>query len=299
MSNYLGFDIGGTNIKYGILNEKGEVLKFDKFETIHEKENLYKRFKQVVEDHSDFNIEGVAVSVPGFVDSTGYLRTAGAIFSLYRTNLKEDLEKELGVKVLVENDANCATLAENWLGSGKSNKDFILLTVGTGIGGGVIINNSLVRGKNFRCGEFGYMAIDPIIKGDTKSASLSKVAAMPSLYNYYFVQTTKRLEDGKKIFKLYQEGDVSAKFAVQRFVHELGVALFNLMMCLDPEKILLGGAISENQLFIDLVRNEVKEILEGHPELEDDTPVQIDAAKFLNQSGVIGAVSLFLNEGNK
>ena len=296
MSNYLGFDIGGTNIKYGVLNEQGKILKFSKFETVDDKEEIYKQFKKVLDENAELNIQGVAVSVPGFVDSVGYLRTAGAIFSLYRTNLKDELEKELGVKVLVENDANCATLAENWIGIGKLNKNFILLTVGTGIGGGVVINNSLVRGKNFRCGEFGYMAIDPVIKGDTKSASLSKVAAMPSLYNYYFVQTTKRLEDGKRIFQLYQAGDKSAKFAVRRFVHELGIAVFNLMMCFDPEKIILGGAVSENQLFIDLVRTEVKELLEGHSELEDDTPVQIDAAKFLNQSGVIGAVSLFINK---
>lgn len=291
MKYYVGIDIGGTTIKYGLVDEKGTVIENDLIKTIDDKKTILELiYNLVLKYQKKYDVSAVGVSVPGFVTRNGFLKTAGAIKSLYKINLKEELEEKLSLLVYVENDANSAALAENWVGKGNSVKDFVFISVGTGIGGAIIVDNSLLKGYMDRAGEFGFMIINPVIQDDTKSPSLSKVGAIPSLLDYYFIQTNSRVSDAKAIFELVEKGDEFAIAAINRFTFELAIGLYNLTICLDPQVLVIGGAISENKIFINKLQDQLLSLMNGHNEMRDEPIPQIVAAKHLNLSGIIGSV---------
>lgn len=295
MTNYLGIDIGGTQVKYGIVNELGKVLVFNKFDTIFDKEEICTKIASIVDENLSYDLHGIGISIPGFVRPDGFLRTAGAIHSLSGVNIKDELQRKISIPILVENDANCAALAENKFGVGKDISNFILVTVGTGIGGGIIFNNHLVRGHNDRAGEFSFMITNPTANQNTKMPIFSSVDGMPRLYEYYYSQTKQRLEDGKEIFRQAKEGNQGAQIAINQFVYELGMLLYNLTMSIDPEAIIIGGAISNNELFIELLKEKTLQLFYNYSGLLEEENIfpMIEPAMFLNQSGVIGAVGQF------
>lgn len=299
MNNYLSFDIGGTNVKYGILNEKGEILFKDKFPTNHSKDGFLSEIVEITENcKKKFDIKAVAMSMPGVIDTKhGHLVTAGALMELYDFPIKAELESRIKLPVSVENDVNCVALAEKWIGKGKDSKNFICLAIGTGIGGAIIINDRLYTGHRFAAGEFGFMLPKGIQGENSRLSTLS----LTSSVEHGIIQAYKRATgdtevNGEIIFDRYKAKDSVAVEVFDNFYTNLAVGLFNLSFALDPEKILIGGAISGNQEVIEEINNYVLKIKNSNEDLKNLTMPVIEACQFNNDSGIIGALYNYLSE---
>ena len=159
----VGIDIGGTMIKYGLISLTGEILASGEISTEADKgvENLFNKLVTIVESYSKEEILGIAVSGTGQIDgSIGKVVGGNDIIPGWiGTNLVERLENKFSLPAVLENDVNCAALGEKWLGAGRGEKDFICITIGTGIGGGVVLNNEILRGDTCVAAEFGHIQI--------------------------------------------------------------------------------------------------------------------------------------------
>ena len=160
--NYLCIDIGGTSIKYALFNEKGEkTTKVLKTPTIKDEvsNQILPTILQLVGEYRS-EINGVAISSAGVVDSEGSIAYAGYTIPGYTgTKIKKEVEEMYKIRCEVENDVNCACLGEVWKGSAQNASSVVMLTVGTGVGGAVYLNNHLWTGINYTAGEIGYMYI--------------------------------------------------------------------------------------------------------------------------------------------
>ena len=157
---YIVLDVGGSAIKYGLLNQDGEVLERGNIVTDNEDINKFIfDIKDIIEKYSNHeNIKGLACSFPGAVNpKTGFIEGISAVPCIHNVNMKKILSEATGLEVSMENDANCSALAEGWIGTAKDVDNFVSIVLGTGIGGAVVINKRILRGKNLHGGEFGFM----------------------------------------------------------------------------------------------------------------------------------------------
>lgn len=292
MKKYVGIDIGGTDIKYGLVNADGSIMDKNKRATNSSGEEILSAIKDIVSGYQvEFDVAAVGVSVPGIVQEDGYLITGGAIHDFYEYPLKAKLETLLNLPVTVENDGNCAALAEKWLGAGKDAHNFLTVVVGTGIGGGFILNDELFRGATSTAGELGFMIIEPIKEDDVRMATLSLTASVQCglVDKYATGNAPAEALNGKKIFTLASKGDMKAKEVIEQFYNRLAKGLFNVAVTFDPEVILIGGGISTNTIFIDELNQRVAELKANHRDMKNIHLAPIHACAFLNDAGLIGA----------
>lgn len=292
MKRYLGIDVGGTKIKYGVFKENGEELTTGLVDT--ERNDLNKFINTIVEIKNKYDyLDGVGVSLPCVLNSdTGEILEAGNITALEGINIKNILQEKLGLKVEIENDANCVALAEKWIGNGKDNSNFICVTIGTGIGGAIIINDKIYKGNNFVAGEFGFMVIN-----NPKDGGLEKdyghLAATTSLVE--LVKETKKEEkeeiNGHYIFNKISSGDLDVIKDYNKWLTSLAVGIRNLCFILDPEKVLIGGGVSAQEKMISDLSNKMNEIMP-----EEYNLWSIESCKYFNQSGMLGAIYNFIDK---
>ncbi|MGL6115322.1 MAG: ROK family protein [Cetobacterium sp.] len=291
---YLSFDVGGTYIKYSLIDTNGNILKNDKYITITNREEFLNKIEDIVKENSE-KIEGLAFSMPGVIDvDKGYMITGGALYELYDYNFKEELEKRIKIPVEIENDVNCVALAEKWLGNAKENKNFICLTIGTGVGGALFINDKIIRGAKYSAGEFGFM-ITERLKNIADSTLSMRGSVRGGLIKSYAKKVNQNWEelDGKKIFEYAENGDEIAIETINEFYTNIAYSIFNLIVSLNPEKILVGGEISVRKDFIEKIKEKLEEIKSEIVDLKNlEFPV-IERCKFLNDSGKIGALYNF------
>lgn len=298
MKNYLGIDIGGTYIKYSLYNEHGTEVERGKDYIKTPKYDLSKLIKIIKFIVNEFErIDGIGLSLPGCIDSeNGYIKDGGSIRALDRLNIKDILINELGINVEVENDANCALLAEKWIGNAMECENFICITIGTGIGGALYINNKLVKGNNYFSGEFGYMIIDNLydkyrlktLNRDTSTITLIKEIADKKRINY------KNL-DGIDVFNMIKNKDEEVLNIYRRWIRRLAICIYNIGFVIDPEVILIGGGISNEPKFINDIKLELNKL---SIELIKETgrfnslvnKWNVGVCKYKNDSGKIGAV---------
>ncbi len=291
---YLSFDVGGTNIKYSLIDTNGNILKSGKYTTITNREEFLNKIEDIVKENSE-KIEGLAFSMPGVIDvDKGHMITGGALYELYDYNFKEELEKRIKIPVEIENDVNCVALAEKWLGNAKENKNFICLTIGTGVGGALFINDKIVRGAKYSAGEFGFM-ITERLKNIADSTLSMRGSVRGGLIKSYAKKVNQNWEelDGKKIFEYAENGDKIAIETINEFYTNIAYSIFNLIVSLNPEKILVGGEISVRTDFIEKIKEKLEELKSEIVDLKNlEFPV-IERCKFLNDSGKIGALYNF------
>lgn len=291
---YLSFDVGGTNIKYSLIDTNGNILKSDKYTTITNREEFLNKIEDIVKENSE-KIDGLAFSMPGVIDvDRGYMITGGALYELYDYNFKEELEKRIKIPVEIENDVNCVALAEKWLGNAKENKNFICLTIGTGVGGALFINDKIVRGTKYSAGEFGFMITERLknIADSTLSMRGSVRGGLIKSYANKINQNWEEL-DGKKIFEYAENGDKIAIETIDEFYTNIAYSIFNLIVSLNPEKVLIGGEISVREDFIEKVKEKLEKLKSEIVDLKNLEFPTIERCKFLNDSGKIGALYNF------
>ncbi|AYY10489.1 ROK family protein [Enterococcus sp. FDAARGOS_553] len=177
---YLGIDIGGTTIKYGFIDDKGQVYCKQSIKTIDNRHQFLVNLQTIIEESQRQEpIEGIGISAPGIIDQHGTMITAGAIKSIYGVRLKQELQKITKVPIVIENDANAAAIAEQWIGHAQGIPNYICMVLGTGIGGGIIYQNELIKGAHGMAGEFGWMVIKEINESvDIEAMSLNQRAAV-------------------------------------------------------------------------------------------------------------------------
>lgn len=292
MKHYAVLDVGGGSIKHSVMDENAETLQSGNTLTPMQGTNAtFVILKDIIREYQkEFNLYGVALSVPGAVDIvSGYVYYAGAVTDLMGKNLKEELN-DLGLPIELDNDVNCITLAEKWMGSAVACENFVCIAAGTGIGGGIFINGKLYRGRLGMAGEFGLMALrfDDQLETVMQRGSFSSLGSTRALVE----DASKRmgsLVTGEEIFKLADQGNVDALAALESFYDALAIGTANLIHILAPEKILIGGGVSVQSVVVKEVRNRIARIRKSALDI-----TEVNACHFKNEAGKVGALYHFL-----
>jgi len=295
---YICIDIGGTSIKYGVLSEKGEIFIDGTVSTkVTEKENFIlsdvkKLVRNILDEYRNYEIKGICVSTAGVVNpEKGEIAYAGPTIPKYTgTKIKEELEKEFSISCEVENDVNCAGLGEYWKGAGKGSKSMVCLTIGTGIGGSVILDGKLLNGIGYTAGEIGYM--------DVNGSYIQNIAS--SRYLVEKVQKEKEEKEGitdaitgVDIFELAKKGDEICIAGINEIISNLAVGVRNIIYLLNPEVIVIGGGITAQKEYLEeKIRKEVNDGMIS----DMFRKTRIELAQQGNQAGLLGALYNFLNK---
>lgn len=291
--SYVCFDIGGTAIKYVLIEESGEIVSRGSSPTNQTSTEEFVQFlvQKVKRYEKTHIIEGIGISVPGIVEKeTGRSITAGAITHLYGRNIKEILNSYFSYPVHVENDARCALKAELSRGSAQGLDDVLLMTIGTGIGGAVAYDGRIIYGKNYKTGEFGMMRLEA---SEHPSQTMHEVASTSALikgYKKLKQMDTTVLVDAKAIFS-EMSTDKEVAEVVDKWLDYLTAGIFNVAASFNPERIVIGGGISANPILLPMIKRKL--ILNPHWE---DYQTQVATATFKNDAGVMGALAFLLEK---
>lgn len=313
----IGVDIGGTNVKIALVDQKGAIVYSNSVPTRAEmgyeytvkniKETIYTSMKE--SDVTIDSIGGIGFGLPGQINSeAGVVRLLPNIPGWVNVPLGQIIEDEFKVKCKIDNDVRVATLGEFTYGAGQGCKNLVCITVGTGVGSGIIVNGQLVRGASMSAGEIGHMILqahEGPICGCGNTGCLEAFASGPSI-----VQLAKKylsggksakfeeLANGREItpFMVYEaamQGDAVAKRIFAIVGEWLGIALTSVVNLLNPEKIIIGGGVSQaGNFLIDPIR---KTINERAIKVSADA-VEVVTAKLGERAGVIGASLLIDNK---
>ena len=249
-------------------------------------------------------IEGIGIGVPGPVEESGEIACA---VNLHwgRKNIEKELEEMTGLQVKAGNDANVAALGEMWKGGGQGAKNLILVTLGTGVGGGIIINEKIVTGAHGAGGEIGHAPVNPEEKVPCNCGNKGRLEQYASATGIARL-ARKALDEAnspsalrkhpdvtaKDVFDAYKEGDELAEEVVEKFSEYMGRALAAFTCVTDPDVIVLGGGVSKaGQPLIDCVKKYYRNY--AFPTCKE-TPIRL--ATLGNDAGVYGAAKLVLNK---
>ena len=288
----LAFDIGGSSVKYAVVDEAGKILEKSKKPTPDTRDGFFALAGNIhAAFASNYDITGAGFSFPGAVDdASGVIGGSSAIDYIHDFPMRQQLEELLHLPVAMENDANCAALGESWCGAGKAYGDMAFLVIGTGVGGAVVKEGRIHHGKHLHGGEFGYMVLDGThtILSQTGSTRVlaERVADAKGL--------PREEMDGLKAFALADEGDADAQKAVEAMYESLAVAIYNLQYSLDPEIFVLGGAVSERPGFAKAIEKHIDAILRD-VEVARIRPVVV-AAEHGNDANLLGAARTVLDK---
>ncbi|HHT55191.1 MAG TPA: ROK family protein [Acholeplasma sp.] len=289
MKNYLTIDIGGTDIKYGVITNKRELIfkgitptntHLGAMSVIEKIKNIFKEL------NPKYNFEGISISTTGVIDDeTNSLLAPPSIPDWNTINFRRDLA-DLNMKISVENDVNSMALCEQSLIEGSENmKSLFAMTIGTGIGGSIFINGKMHKGHGFSAGECGKMIVNS--NGDT----FESVAATSALVRMA-KEVYPDIDNGIDVFNLFDQGDKKIIDVVNTFYRRLASGMANLIYILNPDHIIIGGGITNRgQRFLDELNAHIEEVLEPYF-LKSYT---MSIAKNKNDAGMIGAFINFEN----
>lgn len=291
---YLSIDVGGTFTKYALMDEECHFYEKEKIPT--KKESLEEFVTMLVSLYQKYegSVSGIAICAPGMIDSeTGFMYNGGSIFCIKNINLVEILEKRCKVPVTVENDARCAALAELWKGSLCDCENALALIIGTAVGGAVIVDRKVLRGKHFIAGEFSYIFTDES-RWQERSQFLAENGGVPGLIKLFSAETGIAEEDvtGEIIFSRANQGDAVALKCLRKFCRHLSIQISNYQFVVDSEKIAIGGGISVQPIFIEMIKEELRNLNKVFP---NTMPIpDVVPCKFFNDSNLIGALYVHL-----
>lgn len=314
MAKYIyGIDIGGTTVKMGLFDEKGDML--EKWEIVTRKENngeniLPDIVKSIKEKNSEKSIEtddilGIGMGVPGPITEDGrVLKCANLGWGIF--SVADEMSKLTGVKkVKVGNDANVAALGEQWRGGGRGFDNIVMVTLGTGVGGGIIMNGKILTGENGAAGEIGHITVNPketLTCGCGCKGCLEQYSSATGVIRL----VKERLEasdkpselrkfaddqiGGKEVFDAYKAGDELAAEAVDEFAAYLGMGLGNVASVVDTQAFVIGGGLSKNgPIVIELIKKQYeKNVMFALKNTE------FRLAELGNDAGMYGAVRMVI-----
>ncbi|WP_173303707.1 ROK family protein [Streptococcus sp. 1290] len=288
----IGIDIVGTTIKADLYDDFGTSLnQFKEIETIIDYDlgtnQILNQVCDLIGEYIlNYSIDGVGISTAGVVNAnTGEIIYAGYTIPGYiGVNFTSEIEKRFGLSTFVENDVNCAALGELWKGQAKDKKNVVMVTIGTGIGGSIIVNGQIVNGFNYTAGEVGYI---PVGNSDWQSK-----ASTTALIHLYQKKSLKTNQTGRTFFTDLSSGDKIAKETFEIFVENLTKGLLTISYLLNPEILILGGGILAKK---DILLPEIQSSLAKNAMDNRFLPKNVVAATLGNEAGRIGAVKNFLD----
>ncbi len=311
----IGVDVGGTNLVAGLVNDKFELI--DKVDTptlaarpdTELVEDIIMLCKKLMQKHelTDRDIQSIGIGIPGCRDDENGIVLYCANINFNNTPIVSMIQKEIDVPVYLGNDADCAALGEAYAGATKGVDKSIMITIGTGIGGGIIINKKIYSGFNFCGGELGHMVIayggeqcgcgrkgcweaygsaTALIK-QTKAA----IELNPDSQIAKMVDGDLSKVNGKTAFDAMRAGCPVGKDVVDKYIAYFSAGIINIINIFQPEKIVIGGGVSkEGQSLIDAVMKHVS--VERYGAKNDLPKTTIHTAVLGNDAGVIGAAAL-------
>ena len=303
----IGLDLGGSSVKYALASISGKIITSGKrnIDSTAQKDEILDELSDVIRvlmeqaKESDISVEVVGIGTPGNVNiETGYLMGATPNFKHWREiNISQSLQKHFAVPVFADNDANVMALGEARLGAGKGYKNIICVTVGTGIGGGFIINGDLYRGSAYAGGEFGHSLVkaDGLTCNCGANGCLEVYASATAMIREYKKEVNdsnngagNRDIDVAQLFELYECRDNAAIKSIDSAIYYLGRGIAASINLFNPEIVVIGGGVAEaGSIFIDKVRAVAFKYAMPIP-CEN---VKIVAAQLGNNAGFLGAIS--------
>lgn len=290
-----GIDIGGTKIRFGIVSELGEVLADW---TIPTKIPLYPYLEeQILRIKKEFpDLTGIGIGTRGMVDAeTGIITFEKELEGWQGTAIKSQLETATGLRVEVNNDANCAALAEVQLGAAKGFRRVACLTVGTGLGGGFVFDGRIMNGSNGGAGEVGHMILYPngLLCGCGRKGCSEQYVSGTALRRLIREENVIDPETGdlaipQNLFRLAVDGVASAISVRERFLSDFAIVISSLQAVLDMECVVIGGGVSDSaDDWWDLLLERVEPL-----KLK---PFEMRRAVFGNEAGMLGAAMLIID----
>lgn len=311
MRTAIGVDLGGSHVTAAVVTEDGHILRQ------HEEDLEDLRFEAVIPALDTTigaalkdaeNVVGIGIGSPGNIDAASGAVLYSPNFGWENIPLGPTLRTKFPVPVYVANDARCATLGEYSFGTGKETKDFVLLTLGTGIGGGIVAHGELLLGNRWGAGEIGHHQIRPsdgFVCGCGKIGCFEAQASGTGLIRHAFavapsfprsalLDVARDKLSSKKIRRAAQAGDGHAVAAWKNFVSDLAIGLANVIAFVNPELIALGGGVSTaGDFMLDAVRPRVDELTTMVPK----GTTRIEVASLGNDAGQVGAATMAFRGG--
>ena len=288
------FDVGGTAIKYSVMDDG---LAREKSGEVPTPQDTQQHFFEVLHDiyrpHAH-EVVGIAMSLPGFIDSEAGRCNGGGWMKYNRgKSIAPELSALCGCPVRIANDGKCAALAEVKHGSLKGCQNAGVFIIGSGVGGGLVINGEIVQGKHFTAGEFSFVGIG------TGSLMTQRCSTTALLMDY-----RKRKEipedghvDGKLLFERLHSGEPEARAAVENLSHEIAGEVVNLTVLLDLERVAIGGGISRQPVLVESVRNALDELYarESGPGSFGFQKAEVVPCAFGSEANQVGAYLFYRN----
>ena len=314
----LAVDLGGTNVRVATVNPQGRILDKLSFPTM-----VFRGRERVVEDiltrvqgflqrfpRGEFELIGGGFGIPGAIELDRGIVSQSPNFPGWEDfDIRSRLQKGLHMPIFIENDANAFSLGEGWLGAAEDVKDFCCLTLGTGVGGGIVLNGDIWHGIEGKAGEIGHMVIDvdgpPCQCGNRgclevfASGSAIKRMAIEAIEGDERTDLVDRCGGeikgitAKTVYESARDGDRLSRGVFQRMGMYLGVGLTNLVNLLNVELVVIGGRVSEAwDLFIEPVRGELEKRTLGSM----GKGVRVERARCGDDAGIFGAAYLVKRE---
>lgn len=309
---YIGIDLGGTNISTGIVDENGNILVKASTPTMNGRnsedilEDMAEISKKLMKELNvtEKDIEAIGVGLPGLIDKKKGVSIYANNLNFNNINIVEEMQKRIDVPCYIENDANCAAIGENVCGVAYGSKNLIYITIGTGLGAGIIINGKVFDGSFGGGGEAGHMVI--VAEGEEctcgrkgcweayASASALRregriaAAKYPNSKIYDLVDGNIKLIDAKTVFDAADLGDEVAIEIIDMYIKYLAVGLVNLVNIFQPEAIIIGGGVCAQG---DKLINPLKEILSKRV-YGGQLKTKLCIATLGNDAGIVGAAML-------
>jgi glucokinase len=303
MARYsIAVDLGGTNLKAAVINESGKLE-----EKISAPTNMPEGREAVVQSlvgaietlrtrWGAAGLAGIGVAVPGFIlMEPGVIVGSNNMAALENYPVRDDLSRRLGTRVILENDANAAALGEKWMGAGRDVEDLVLLTLGTGIGGGIISGGKVLHGHVGMAGEIGHMTVNPTgnpcgcgnVGCLEKHASATAVVSMAKLLHLGEDQEEEITSEG--VCKLAMAGDEKARMVFECMGRALGIAIGNLVNIFNfPLYLMSGGMLPAWEFFAPPLLEEVRRRSFTYR----NAKTRIEKAVLGNEAGLYGAAYL-------
>ncbi|WP_086314411.1 hypothetical protein A5821_001978 [Enterococcus sp. 7F3_DIV0205] len=287
---YLSIDIGGTYIKYGLIDRAGNFIQTWRQPTPKTLESFKKMIVSQLETQQG-KIKGIAMSCPGRIDSAkGYVHTGGALLFLYDFPMKEWIASVSDLPFAVINDGKAAALAEWWIGNLKDVRNGAAVVLGTGIGGGLILDNHLHQGPNFQAGELSFLIRQ------------SPNPKQPQLFGFHgsavkFMAEAASIIDVSKedhiaVFKaISNQTSIALTSLFENYCRDIAILLIDMQVLLDLEKIVIGGGISAQDSLIKMIKTQYSNLRQDETLLgQTFSPLIIEACAFQNSANLLGAL---------
>lgn len=292
--NYLSIDIGGTNVKYAELNNAGNIIEQGKIKTSHDKEQFLKNNDQIVEKYVKKEIKGIAFCAPGKIAHTK-IHFGGALPFLDGIDFAVRYKK-YDIPVTVINDGKASVLAENWLGSLKDMQNCAAITLGTGVGGGIIVNGKLLNGAHFQAGELSFLQLNMKEPGFDGFAG-GYASAVQMIRNVNEAIENDDETDGLAAFEAINNGNEKAKKIFDEYCKRIAAIIIDIQAVVDLDAIAIGGGISAQPIVVQGINQAYDKVLADNELIRKTfTRPKIVEAKFKNGANLYGALyNLFIH----